>query len=135
MPQGPTHTLRAIWAEREGDLAVSRRVDFPDVERPHKGDRLGNARVKLGDRLLVVLITRRVYAGERCACVLGQVAGAALALPSKTGFVCIIKYLAFFGKLLSKSKWLERHWVGGASCRSMMVRETQHAILAVAQCE
>jgi len=58
---------------------ISRSADasiFLACEGLHIGDRLGNARLELGDCLLVVLILGRVCVGEPCASVLGLVAGA-----------------------------------------------------------
>src|SRR5205814_8553516 len=72
---GTSH-MALPWAERKGDLAISRGVDPPGVERLQEGARLGNARLELGERLLVVLKPRRVDAGAPCGRVLGLVATA-----------------------------------------------------------
>src|SRR5205823_4101141 len=61
--------------ERQSDLAVGGSVDCPGVECLEKGERLGNARLELGDRLLIVLMPGRVDAGEPSAAILGLVAG------------------------------------------------------------
>jgi hypothetical protein len=60
---------------------------------------------------------------------------AASALSSQNRNACIIRYLAFFGTMLSKSQGPERHCVDGASCPSETMREIRHAIHAVAPCE
>src|SRR5215510_4919638 len=71
-----SHVTFDARAKRESDLAVGGLIDVLGVERLHKGNRLGNARLEFCDCLLVVLIGRRVYASEPCTSVLSRVAGA-----------------------------------------------------------
>src|SRR5262245_10017138 len=71
-----SHVTLDARAKRESDLAVGGLIDVLGLERLHKGDRFGNARLEFCDCLLVVLIGRRVYASEPCTSVLGRVAGA-----------------------------------------------------------
>src|SRR5262249_46590344 len=70
-----SHVTFDARAKRESDLAVGGLIDALGVERLHKGDRLGNARLEFCDCLLVVLIGRRVYASEACTSVLCRLAG------------------------------------------------------------